>query len=254
MAGGFDDGLDADLGWAQESDQGEQGRTEALQRLREVLVQFRGAAPPARAIRAAAVRLRANLGSEEHPFRRLARSDFQPRDDTELLIHAVAATIAPPRESYEVDLTDSGELAVHAEQATGAREAGDGDGDWDAEDDFALDMDTEELELEDWLALVDAVVTQAPGAWVDSAELVRAAGLDPDSDDGWIKQGAFVRALSLWEDFGMLDGGRVTRVGEWVLPRALARAWERDLTRSGDAGPAVERRGSLDLRSLRRRG
>jgi len=89
-------------------------------------------------------------------------------------------------------------------------------------------MDTEELDLEDWLALATAVVSQGSGAWLNPERLVQAAGLDPDSDDGWIKEGALVRALSLWEDLGMLDGGRVTQVGIWVVPRALARAWEGD--------------------------
>jgi hypothetical protein len=89
-------------------------------------------------------------------------------------------------------------------------------------------MDTEDLDLDDWLALVIAAAGRGPGAWVDPERLVAAAGLDPDSDEGWIKEGAFARALSLWEDLGMVDGGRPTRVGNWVLPRALARAWEGD--------------------------
>ncbi len=59
-----------------------------------------------------------------------------------------------------------------------------------------------------------------PERLVASERLVAAAGLDPDSDEGWIKEGAFARALSLWEDLGVLNGGRLTRVGRWVLPRS----------------------------------
>ena len=125
------------------------------------------------------------------------------------------------------DLT--GEVIVHVE---GGPEEGDG-GDRVAEEGLPLDMDTEDLELEDLLSLVITTVSRGPGAWVDPERLVAAAGLDPDSDEGWIKQGAFARALSLWEDLGMLDGGRLTRVGGWVLPRTLARVWEADFDHDG---------------------
>lgn len=212
VTGDLQDDLDADLEWGEESDEGERARCEALHQLCEGLVRFRGEAPPAPELQAAAVKLRANLGSKEFPFPQLARalacSGGQPREDTELLIRAVAATVAPLPESYEEELADSGE------------------------EDIPLEMDTEELEPEDWLALVTTALTKGP-AWLDPERLVQAAGLDPESDDGWIKEGAFVRALSFWEDFGMLDGGRVTQVGRWVLPRALARAWEGDFDHAG---------------------
>jgi hypothetical protein len=226
----LEDDPDAGLGWVEESVEGEQAVADALQRLREGLVRFQGEAPPAREIHAATITLRANLASEEYPFPRLARafacSGGTPGEDIELLIRAVAATVAPLRESCEVD---PGVACAEAET-----EAQDSDQqDEDAEDDLPLDMDTEELDLEDWLALATAVVSEGSGAWLDPERLVQAAGLDPGSDDGWIKEGALVRALSLWEDLGMLDGGRVTQVGRWVLPRALARAWEGDFDQAG---------------------
>ncbi len=232
-----DDGeLDSDLGLGEQSDERElaewelgaeweRARTEALHQLCEGLARLRGEAPPKPAIRAAAVKLRANLGSEAYPFpqlaRALARSSGQPLvKDVELLIGAVAATVAPLPESQEQELADGGD------QAEGAEDEG-------AEADLPLEMDTEELELEDWLALIIAAERPGPAARLDPERLVVVAGLDPDSDDGWIKEGAFVRALSLWEDLGMLDRGGVTQVGKWILPRALARAWEGDFDRAG---------------------
>jgi hypothetical protein len=60
---------------------------------------------------------RANLGSKEYPFpqlvRALAGSGGQLREDTALLIRAVAATVAPLPESHE-ELADSGEMVDHA--------------------------------------------------------------------------------------------------------------------------------------------
>lgn len=231
-----DNELDSDLGLGEQSDEWEldecqldaeweRARTEALHQLCEGLARLRGEAPPRPEIRAAAVKLRANLSSEAYPFPQLARalagSSGQPLvEDAELLIRAVAATVAPLPESQEPELADRGD------QAEGAEDEG-------AEDDLPLQIDTEELELEDWLALIIAVVRPGRAAQLDPERLVVVAGLDPDSDDGWIKEGAFVRALSLWEDLGMLDGGEVTQVGKWILPRALARAWEGDFDRAG---------------------
>lgn len=231
-----DNELDSDLGLGEQSDEWEldecqldaeweRARTEALHQLCEGLARLRGEAPPRPEIRAAAVKLRANLSSEAYPFPQLARvlagSSGQPLvEDAELLIRAVAATVAPLPESQEPELADRGD------QAEGAEDEG-------AEDDLPLQIDTEELELEDWLALIIAVVRPGRAARLDPERLVVVAGLDPDSDDGWIKEGAFVRALSLWEDLGMLDGGEVTQVGKWILPRALARAWEGDFDRAG---------------------
>ncbi len=148
-----DDGeLDSDLGLGEQSDERElaewelgaeweRARTEALHQLCEGLARLRGEAPPKPAIRAAAVKLRANLGSEAYPFpqlaRALARSSGQPLvEDVELLIGAVAATVAPLPESQEQELADGGD------QAEGAEDEG-------AEADLPLEMDTEELELED---------------------------------------------------------------------------------------------------------
>jgi hypothetical protein len=231
-----DDEFDSDLGLGEQSDQWEldeseldadweRARTEALRQLCDGLAWLRGEAPPGPGIRAAAVKLRANLGSEAYPFPQLARalagsSGQPPVEDAELLIRAVAATVAPLPESQEQELADGGD------QDEGAEDEG-------AEDDLPLEMDTEELELEDWLALIIAAVRPGPAARLDPERLVVAAAMDPDSDDGWIKEGAFVRALSLWEDLGMLDGGGVTQVGKWILPRALARAWEGDFDGAG---------------------
>lgn len=236
MATGDDDEVDSDLTFGGQPDEWEldewelnaeweRVRTEALHQLCEGLAWLRGEVPPGPGIRAAAVKLRANLGSEAYPFpqlaRALARSSGQPLvEDAELLIRAVAATVAPLPESQGQELADDGD------QAEGAEDEG-------AEDDLPLQIDTEELDLEDWLALIMAAVRPGPAARLDPERLVVGAGLDPDSDDGWIKEGAFVRALSLWEDLGMLDGGEVTQVGKWTLPRALARAWEGDFDRAG---------------------
>ncbi|MGH2699716.1 MAG: hypothetical protein ACRDJL_11060 [Actinomycetota bacterium] len=229
----MEDDLEQGLEWEDDDPEADEAftewervRTEALQRLRESLVHLRGEPPPAEEVEAAAIALRANLASEDYPFPQLARAlaagGGRHVDDPELLVRAVAATLAPPQTFAEVPRMDEeiayNEIGVHADLE---------------EEGPSLDMDTDDLDVDDWLALVSAAV-MGPDPWVDPEQVVARAGLNPDSEEAWIKEGALSRALSLWEDLGMLDRGRVTSVGKWVLPRAVARELEGDFDQLSD--------------------
>ncbi len=126
----LEDDPDTGLGWVDESVEGEQAAAEALHRLSGSLARFQGEAQPAREIQAAAITLRANLASEEYPSPQLARTfacgGGPPGEDPELLIRAVAATVAPRRESCEVDLA-----VAYAEAGTEAQDGDDQDEDAD---------------------------------------------------------------------------------------------------------------------------
>lgn len=205
-----DNELDSDLGLGEQSDEWEldecqldaeweRARTEALHQLCEGLARLRGEAPPRPEIRAAAVKLRANLSSEAYPFPQLARalagSSGQPLvEDPELLIRAVAATVAPLPESQEPELADRGD------QAEGAEDEG-------AEDDLPLQIDTEELELEDWLALIHRC--REAGAGCTTGPRTPGRRRRPRSGLGrWVDQGRSVRSGA----FPMGRPGHVTLV------------------------------------------
>src|SRR5262245_13139081 len=110
MTGDHNDDLDADLEWVEDREEWERDIGDAHRRLCEGLARFRGLAPT-QEVRAAAVRLRANLGSKQYPFPELARAFAQsggpPQDDAELLIGSVAATVAPLSQIDGEEATDS---------------------------------------------------------------------------------------------------------------------------------------------------
>jgi hypothetical protein len=163
-------------------------------------------APPALA--AVADQLRAGLSGGGYPFDWVSRAagfDEHPAEgDAELVLRAVAATIAPA-------------------------------------DDTGLDPEEEAsiatMEHADWLGAVVSSVRAGPGSAATPAALAHGiatcpeveleAGLDPD-ELSLIEHG-FELSTFPWSLVGVLDEDRrLTEAGAWILPRALARAWGGD--------------------------
>lgn len=95
------------------------------------------------------------------------------------------------------------------------------------------------LEIADWVGAIIGLARAGVGAraepedladWISACSEIDGV-IDPDDAD--FVAGAFEIVLPTWEAVGALDEGRrLTRLGVWGLPRALAAAWGQDL----DAG------------------
>jgi hypothetical protein len=197
--------------WLAEWDEAER---EAVDVLRRALRGSRGQRPPDE-LPAAATAVRARLQDRDHPLawvRRAAGFGDSPasEDDSELLLDLAAATISP-REETGLD---------------------------SEEESFLLS-----LELADWLGAIISVVRDGPGtdaspdALVDGIrrcpELQLESDLDLD-DESHIETAFWIVALP-WQILGLTDPDRrLTELGAWVLPRALARAWGGDFDRESD--------------------
>jgi hypothetical protein len=92
------------------------------------------------------------------------------------------------------------------------------------------------LELADWLGAVVGLVRGGVGANAEPTALVAAINncqevdgtVNPD--DAELVELAFEMVLPTWETVGAVDADRrLTALGAWGLPRALARAWGGDL-------------------------
>src|SRR6266508_361359 len=184
--------------WDEEADgdeellaQWEQAEAEAVEVLGQALPAHTRAPLPARDLAAACQRLRAGL---DPPL---------PADDAELWLAAAGALIAMREPS---GLDSELEAAVMA------------------------------LELADWVGAIVGLVRGGVGASAEPAALVAAIDDCPevdgtaDPDDAGLIELAFEVVLPTWEAVGAVDGDRrLTALGAWGLPRALARAWGRDL-------------------------
>src|SRR6266508_2698297 len=103
-------------------------------------------------------------------------------------------------------------------------------------DDSELEAAVMALELADWVGAIVGLVRGGVGASAEPAALVAAIDDCPevdgtaDPDDAGLLELAFEVVLPTWEAVGAVDGDRrLTALGAWGLPRALARAWGRDL-------------------------
>src|SRR5215218_6531605 len=92
------------------------------------------------------------------------------------------------------------------------------------------------LELADWVGAVVGLVRGGVGANAEPAALVAAINDCPevegtvDPDDADLVELAFEVVLPTWEAIDAVDvDRRLTDLGAWGLPRALARAWGSDL-------------------------
>jgi hypothetical protein len=175
--------------------------------LREALGDARGAPAPAD-LAASAERVRAGLSGGGYPFGWIAAAagfgDDLPGDGAGLIVSTVAATISP-------------------QEATGL----------DAEEESLLLT----LEHADWLGAIVELVRAGPGASGRPGDLVAAIhrcpeveiGPDVDPDDDALTEAGFELVTTAWLALGVLDErDRLTPLGAWALPRALARAWGAD--------------------------
>jgi hypothetical protein len=198
--------------WLAEWDEAER---EAVKVLSSALRAYRAQAPPAGQLRDAAVAVRSRLREGGHPLEWVRQAagllpDPAPEDDAELLIRLAAATISPAEETG---------LEVEEE---------------------ALLLS---LENADWLGAIISVVRDGPGgdaspdALVDGIrncpELVLESDIDVD-EESHLEAAFWIVALP-WQVLGVTDPDqRLTELGEWILPRALARAWGGDFDREAN--------------------
>jgi hypothetical protein len=102
-------------------------------------------------------------------------------------------------------------------------------------------MDLEEeaaimsLEHGDWLGAVIELVRAGVGAAASPEKLVSYSNDSPevegviDPDDEVLIRTSFELVLPAWESAGAIDAARrLTALGRWGLPRALAWAWDHD--------------------------
>lgn len=188
---------------------------DAADLLRRALAAERGAAPPQDELSAAARRLRAGLDQGGHPYDWIrSGAGFvgpPPSDDAELVLESLLATMVP-----------RGETGLHPE-----------------EESLIVSM-----ERADWLGAIVELVRAGPGARARPEDLVRAIAECPevvvagdwDPDDDTLTETTFELVSWPWHVAGALDEDRrLTALGAWALPRALARAWGADF----DTGEAV---------------
>jgi len=162
----------------------------------------RGKVPPT-AIAATAVEVRAAIRAGTYPISWVARAAAlgasPPEDDAELLLECASATISPREE-------------------TGL----------DSEEEWMLFS----LELGDWAGAVIELVREGTGAAARPRDLVAAIDRCPEIDgategeDIGFVEAALSTAQLAWMALGLVDReDRLTKVGVWMLPRALTRAW-----------------------------
>jgi hypothetical protein len=201
----LDEGLEAFLDAWDEADR------EAAAILCSALGHGRRQLAPGEALAAVAGRLRDGLRERHHPFAWIpsaAGLEPFPGSDVELVLRCAAATISP-REETGLDAEEEATLLT--------------------------------LEHADWLGTIVSIVRQGPGADASPEALVEGlrtcpevkleSGLDPD-DAAHLHAAFWILALP-WHVLGVTDRDqRLTALGAWILPRALARAWGSDF----DAG------------------
>lgn len=199
----FDEDLEEQ--WLAEWDEADR---DAVEVLRNALREHRGQPAPTD-LRDAAVSVRAHLREGGHPFDWVGQAagltdDPVADDGAELLIRLAAATISP-REETGLDVEEEALLLS--------------------------------LEHADWLGAITSVVRDGPGADASPRALVAGIrhcpevdhGTDFDIEDESHVDAAFWIVALPWQAMGLIDRDqRLTDLGEWVLPRALARAWGGD--------------------------
>jgi len=179
---------------------------EAVDLLCAALDAHRGLPPPAAELAVAAARIREEIEADLFPLgwvhsaAALERGAL-PDDDAELVLRCAAATISP-REETGLDIEEEAALLS--------------------------------LEHADWLAAVIVAVREGTGCEASGEALADAVshcpevplGADLDIDEELHLEAAFSTTVLAWLALELVDRDeRLTPLGAWVLPRALARAW-----------------------------
>lgn len=187
----------------------EEAETECVEILRAALAEHVGVAPPALGPTASSIRT--GVAERSWPYHHLAAaacwSNSAPDDDQRCCVEAAAAYIAM---GGETGLGPEIEASIIA------------------------------LQFGHWLGAVVGLVRAGVGAPADATDLVRYIDECPevegelDFDEAELVSSAFDSVLYAWEVAGVVDRDRrLTPVGEWVLPRALAYAWSGDFDEGG---------------------
>jgi hypothetical protein len=198
--------------WLEEWDQVDR---EAVELLRRALRDRRGAIVPAALAEAASI-ARDGLARGDHPFAWIGQAagldQPLPDDDAELLTRCAAATISPQEETG-LDIEEESVLLS--------------------------------LEHADWLGAIVSAVRAGAGGDASPSSLVDGIrncpevelGSDLDLDDESHLEAAFWIVSLPWHVLGITDPDqRLTPLGAWLLPRALARAWGGDFDQEPDEG------------------
>lgn len=200
---GYDDLLDFDADeFLREWEEADRA---AVELLREALPEAVSATVPVEALRAATERIRGRLG--DRPLRHVAAAagwrGGPPADDEDLWVQTAGALIAMNGESG---------LGTHEESAL------------------------MNLQHADWAGAVIGLVRAGSGARATPEDLFDFADRCPEIDGSYepddhepVQEG-FALIVPVWEAVGALDEHhRLTPLGHWGLPRALAWAWEGSL-------------------------
>lgn len=179
----------------------------AVELLREALPELRGVEPPYAELGAASERLRAGITSGGWPYEHVAlaagwKANRLPDDDVKLWLGAAGGMVSP-RQDMGMDLEE--EAAIMS------------------------------LKHGDWLGAVIELVRAGVGAAASPEKLVSYINDSPevegaiDPDDEVLIRTSFELVLPAWEAAGAVDSARrLTALGRWGPPRALAWAWDYD--------------------------
>jgi len=176
----------------------------------EALAEHRGAPIPSGESEAIVSRIREGLAAGVYPFDWIGRAagfdrEALPDDGTDLLLRCTAATISP-REETGLDPEEEAMLTS--------------------------------VEHADWVGAIISAVRVGPGADASPRSLVAGIAVCPEvepgpggdlDDDVAFLEAAFSILAVPWLALGVVDREeRLTALGVWTLPRALARAWGSD--------------------------
>lgn len=179
---------------------------EAVELLCAALDAHRGLPPPGVELSAAAARIREEIDADLFPLGWVHRAaalgrGALPSDDAELVLRCAAATISP-REETGLEIEEEAALLS--------------------------------LEHADWLAAVIVAVREGTGCEASGEALADAIShcpevpleADLDIHEELHLEAAFSIAVLAWLGLGLIDRDeRLTTLGAWALPRALAQAW-----------------------------
>lgn len=179
----------------------------AVEILREALRDYIGRSVPAEALQAAAARIRGGIAAGTWPFEWIGRGaglrrGSLPAEDAELILRCLA-----------------GIISLEEETGLGTE----------------VDASIMTLEHADWLGPAVMFPRRGEGARADAAAFAETVDECPeveetlDPDDAEVIEHSFTILLPAFEAIGVVDESeRLTELGAWVLPRAVARAWNGD--------------------------
>ena len=209
---------DTDEGYSEDLDDEEfleawdKAEAGAVDLLRKALARLIDEDPPRGALAAAAERIRGGMTERAWPYDHMRRAagfgvKKLPKSNLELWLGAAGGLISMREES---GLDTEAEASIMA------------------------------LEHADWLGAILGLVRAGVGASAEPEALVEYIDECPevegevDPDEALLVEGAFELVVPAWEAAGAIDSDRrLTALGRWGLPRALAWAWNGDFDNVG---------------------